>query len=1597
MISLLVLLFCQLANAQLLNNTAYLTVDHINVVERHDQFSLEIDFKKIEQKNMLLNLFESDKANTEPQPIEIDENLARTTIKITPELPFTLSHSQYGLILLGHFKPETDYTVQISRQMKDKLGASLKEAYSQNVHIGNFKPQFSFLNKSRYLPPSLQENIAYETINLVEAEVSIRQVYNQNIHQLLSNSDNVGNNLSDIIKIERINIKNQKDRKIKGSLSLESLKPIGQGIFYLEAKANDAKLDSTIVVITDLGAVLKLGENQSLRVWTFKNTNLKPLQAVEVLLHSESNFKMGQCTTKGSRGYCEISWSGKNRLPFAVTLKKGIDQSYLRLSDLELASEEFDGGPRNYFLKNQTIDAFIYSERNHYRAGETIYLAAQLRNLKFESQPARPVVWKIYDPNGIQYKEFITKTSGNGVARLDLPTHMLYPNGIYTAEIYAEKTLLHSYKFRVESFIPERFSLKLKAQKKLVLDESKVKFDIEAKGLLDNQPISAQYSATCAIEEAYQFIPNHPEFQTGTYIPSGQKKIPADNVSGFLKRGTNSSYKCDYGKILGNLPKTVYKVTSDVMVSELNNLTQVRTSANTILSAKNFNIGIKTQQNPENNSVSIEGMLFDLDGNYQKVSHKISVELLQIQENWIAIQQSNETKWKVIETINPKSIIRLVESKDGAFQAKLTPPLEWRKWIVRATDLQTKVVTEISQDSLLSISENTKFEKIEIKVNKPDLMVGEKFTVTLIPPFRGELLVSIESFKVIEHQWLSVDKIQPIELDFKAPDANPNFYVTALLLKEPIHKQNKLITNRAWATKSLQIIPKKNTLNIDIKTPLLIESLNELSIKISNRERISADYSVGIIDEELTKSLQLKLPNPLQRFFDPRKLNARTFESLNSMVAKQLAENETKNIELPPVSLNGKDKVLTHFWFPEIKSNKKGEAEVKVKIPNFQGKLKVFVIGSGQRHAGASETVTDVKDSVNAKMILPDFLTINDHFDFFLFLSNSQKTEDSVKISVGTTGPIILEKNQFEESLKAEGDAQIIGKGKSLDFPEPLKLTFNSQQKNFGKNVVEEIQLQNFSNGIEKFQQFLTPADKRLDLITALPPIWKKNFLKIHLALSNVPFLGIYSHLSGLWQNPYGNLEQTVSSILPLIGEADLLSLSEGIDPKIATIEVRTKIQNTLNQISSQQNLDGGFSLWPNSYKSQAWVSAFATLALCEANSNGFLISPTILQKALNYLQQSLQTAAKEWQWHENDNPELSLGLYLLAKNKKNISNELKSINKNLINLSQKSSEAFGYENLFLLAITAKMSGQVDLLNKITANRELAKKIFSEPFNDKIFSASNFWSPLRMDGLRLNILLEQWPEHPAIKILTTRLIEKLAEPKMFFSSQDLVWPLFAFNKYLKTFKIASQKLNTIKLQFNNKKYLPNYYVRGIPVWFFSGDELLSSSFDFPELEKTNLVFHTKVSGFTMSPPPSLSPITIERAYLLPDGSEADETDLKIGDLVIVELRIFNARSIHFRSVAIIDRLPAGASLDNPRAYSESIPWMSKNIFNTEYYNFIDNRLQVFGELTETEKVYYYQIRATHTGKFKAPSAKVELMYIPESFDFSSEASLGVSH
>ena len=98
------------------------------------------------------------------------------------------------------------------------------------------------------------------------------------------------------------------------------------------------------------------------------------------------------------------------------------------------------------------------------------------------------------------------------------------------------------------------------------------------------------------------------------------------------------------------------------------------------------------------------------------------------------------------------------------------------------------------------------------------------------------------------------------------------------------------------------------------------------------------------------------------------------------------------------------------------------------------------------------------------------------------------------------------------------------------------------------------------------------------------------------------------------------------------------------------------------------------------------------------------------------------------------------------------------------------------------------------------------------------------------------------------------------------------------------------------------------------------------------------------------------------------------------------------------NVAIVDMLPAGFEIENPRLQSrKGITWIGDKALKPGYMDIRDDRLIIYGDFSHgrTES-FYYSLRAVTRGKFTVPSIRAEAMYAPMKASVASSGEIIVS-
>jgi hypothetical protein len=131
-------------------------------------------------------------------------------------------------------------------------------------------------------------------------------------------------------------------------------------------------------------------------------------------------------------------------------------------------------------------------------------------------------------------------------------------------------------------------------------------------------------------------------------------------------------------------------------------------------------------------------------------------------------------------------------------------------------------------------------------------------------------------------------------------------------------------------------------------------------------------------------------------------------------------------------------------------------------------------------------------------------------------------------------------------------------------------------------------------------------------------------------------------------------------------------------------------------------------------------------------------------------------------------------------------------------------------------------------------------------------------------------------------------------------------------------------------------------------------------------------------------------LQVRRRYLDRDGNPVDYGSFRQGDLLVAEITI-DALTEDLDNVAIVDMLPAGFEIENPRLQSRAgIDWIGDENYKPLYMDIRDDRLVLFGHFRRNVAAkFYYGLSAVTQGKFILPPIRAEAMYAPSKASVAS--------
>ncbi|RMG17458.1 MAG: DUF11 domain-containing protein, partial [Deltaproteobacteria bacterium] len=403
-----------------------------------------------------------------------------------------------------------------------------------------------------------------------------------------------------------------------------------------------------------------------------------------------------------------------------------------------------------------------------------------------------------------------------------------------------------------------------------------------------------------------------------------------------------------------------------------------------------------------------------------------------------------------------------------------------------------------------------------------------------------------------------------------------------------------------------------------------------------------------------------------------------------------------------------------------------------------------------------------------------------------------------------------------------------------------------------------------------------------------------------------------------------------------------------------------------------------GFGYWPGAVEPTPWATAYATHLLIEASEAGFPVAPERIDAALSWLDSDVEGSGKAPT--PGAAAEEAYLYYVLAYGKHPKKARIGALLRALPDRADLDGAL--REARYLLMAALYLSGdrryEADL-----------KRPDLSPIEMDRSHGWTFYSDLRFRGLALSVFTDLFGRDPAAEPLADLVARQVARSESrYYTTQELAWALSGLGRRV---EVGAVDFDPPVLKVDGRIVPPS---REDPrtkerSWAVArASEAKSVVLEIPRIEGGRLWLVQSSEGVRRDEPFTYGGqgLRISRRYLDEDGEPLDlGAGLSLGDAVQVELRITNRTRDRLENLALVDRLPAGFEIENPRlGRGMAADWIDpETLWSTEHMNLRDDRLEVFGALEPGEtRTVIYTVRATAAGRFTLPPASAEAMYDP---------------
>jgi len=1515
-------------------------------------------------------------------------------VQVDPPTSFTVRALSYGFEVVGNFLPRSRVVVTLKKGLTSLTGAKLQEDFTKAFLIPDLYPSLLFPTSGIYLSSTHGTRLPMEMVNVERVKLTVWRVYENNLPLAFLEDpyyEIPPEMLSELVYEATLFNDSEPNTPTRKAIDLQTLCGGKKGVYLIiaEDELQGWVRAKQAVVFTDIAPTVKLSPGGML-VWVNSLGTGQALAGAKVTILSRANqiLAEGYCDEKGVFSLeREEPWPQGNLSPYLAVVSFQNDTSFLLLHEELFSLGGFDTTGREYLRKG--YEAFLYLPRGVFRPGEMVDAKAIVRAPQVSVPPPFPLAFSVITSMGRTLFEKTILLSEEGTAHLSFALPEGAPTGTYLLrcaipgereEFLAEKSFL------VEDFVPPRMRLNLSCDREALALGEVVAISLGGEYVFGAKAAQIPYSGEVSIESR---LFQHPNWQGFIFANEEREFAPLRFPLGEGILDENGE-----GTVTFTLPADLL-APSFLQVQFVITLNDpagrpVSQRLSLPLYPYPFFLGIKyTEKEREpGQPVDFQVVAVKPDGSLERSVPSVVVRVSRVIRHYVMSEIEGKARYSIEEEFVREREDHL-PLKEGMGHYLFTPS-DYGEYLVEVSHPESGSSSAVrvrvyGKYGFLPQGE-TLFDRITMNADRTSYLPGDEATITYQAPFLGKALVTVETDRVVWQELLELSSERGT-LRIPITEAmSPNAYCSMILIRAAT--ENSPLPQRALGTIPLFLDRSHTRLHLSIEAPPDARPGSELPIRVTVRDARGnpvpqAEISLALVDVGLLDLTAEKTPDPWGFFNAKRKLMVGTFDPYGQLLTPEVATTpllhpaggeaaEMLAQEFAP--LRPRVFTIVSFFEPRLVTDSQGVAETQFTLSDFDGRLRLTVVGvRGENFATAEEEIL-VRGKVVTEVVAPRAVAPSDLFEVvFTLFSQSEQTEN-VTVNLATNGLLSL-----------EGPPEL-----HVEIPKGGKSThrfFVRAQELLGEGMITITTHSLEGERVDRVSVMVRPITPRVTFSGGgsispsermqinIPGEWLPHSVQGYLLFSTSPRIDLTRLATFLFEYPYGCLEQTVSSAWVLLLLPDLL---RDVDPLLAQEEeVQKAMRRRIVRILSMQTYEGGFAAWPGDSFVRYWDAVYATHFLYCAEEAGWGIPPSTLYAARDFLLSllTLEPYSSEEATLRSLYSTQAYAAYVLASSGETPLAWMEHL--------REQTEFLSDSGTLFLALAYLHAGQKDVALELAGG--YLPSLEEAPQTGDIYE-----SPLRKMALSLLFHVRFDPTSGEATVLANKLRDLLHRTKD-LSTQESAFVVMALNEYFATQKSAPYLTFTI------------YDLGGKELYHFVNQEKvilplekIPFSLQVENQVSGKIFYLLSASGVPLTPPkPWAQGMSVERIYLDANDKPLESLTVTRGELVKVLLRVRSGQVLE--NVVIVDLIPGGLEIENPRlstSYTspQDLPAFQPSSLHVEMR---DDRLILFVPFLDHEFEYQYTARAVTAGEFALPQIKAECMYNPAISSLQGEGKLVV--